>query len=518
MNNKILEKLKKWRDSEARKQGKPSYYVLSNDNLYQVIENSPQGKKKLVELKGWGPKKVEKYGDKVLAILNGGGGKSSNSVQANEDFQSTENEEKNSIISVAEYINFINLTIGQFGNIKVRGEINDLSGVQRGLAFFNLRDTQRDNCVMQCVVYRRDFEYLKHLLEEGAEVIVHGSPSMYAPNGSFKFAVFKMDPVGEGAYKKALEKLKKKLESKGYFASERKKPLPYVIKNIGLITSKNGAAIEDFRKNLENYGFRVYLRNVYVEGAMAEDSVIGAIKFFNRINWDLDALVLIRGGGGWESLKTFNEERLVEAVVESRLPLITGIGHQKDETLVGMASDADYSTPSIVATFLSEERRKVVEALGDTEENMKFKMDIIINRKYDFLLRNNQNLKYQAEKVFYKFEMVRNRFLENISGKIKEIDTRFEFIANFKSRVENILNYKIERSEIDLKNFSTSFDLLNPKKILSRGYSIVYNKKGEVVKSVDNLKEGDQVKAELGNGFLESIIKKIHRKRDKSGI
>ncbi|MDZ7611781.1 MAG: exodeoxyribonuclease VII large subunit [Candidatus Moranbacteria bacterium] len=519
MNNEILQKLKDWRDGEAGKLGKPSYYILSNDNLFKAVQERPQSKEELVKIKGWGEKKAWKYADKVLSIIN------ESQEELSEDASSAKapdgqpldggDREHDNVISVAEYINLINYTVQQFGAIKVKGEINDLSGMGSGLAFFNLRDTQRDNCVMQCVVFRRDFEYLRHLLEEGLEVVVFGSPSLYAPNGSFKFMVSKMEPVGEGAYKKALEKLKRKLQAKGYFEPQRKRPLPYVIQNIGLITSKNGAAIEDFRKNLASYGFNVYLKNVFVEGNMAESSIISAIRFFNKLNMKLDALVLIRGGGGWESLKTFNEEKLVEAVVESRLPVITGVGHQKDETLAGMASDADYSTPSIVATFLSDQRRKAVEELESYGNEIAEKEKRILERKYSFLFNINQNLKSQAEKVFYQFENLKSRFLDNLSGRLQGVERGFLELENFKSQAKRNVLLNLEKKERELERLSKTIDFLNPKNILSKGYSIAYNEKGGIIRGAEDIEVGSVMKVETSQAKISSKVIGKRRKKEK---
>ncbi len=517
-----MQKLRDWRDKEAARIGRPPYYVLSNGDLYQVVQNNPLKKEDLKDLPGWGDRKIAKYGDKVLKIMQKQekGYQKSKAVNSEKNFIETNNSgevldknEKNNVISVSEYVNLINFTVSQFGVIKVKGEISDLSGAQRGLAFFDLKDTQKDNCVMQCVVFRRNFEYLKHMLEEGMEVVVYGKPSMYEPNGSFRFVVDKMEPVGEGAYRKAMEKLKKKLQEKGYFSLERKRFVPDEIRNIGLITSKNGAAIDDFRKNLEEFGFQVFLKNVFVEGASAEASVINAIKFFNRLNFELDVLVLIRGGGSWESLRAFNEEKVVEAVAESRLPVITGVGHQKDETLAGMASDVDCSTPSMVASFLSEKRRNVLDKALELKKNLLERQENLLENKYDDLLKINRELTTKIENIFYRMDILKNNFKEKLSAKLAEEEKQSEKLKSFAKNLSDLLENQIERKEIFLNNFSKSLQFLNPKKILSRGYSIVYDEGGRIIKETQDAIKEQKIKIEVSDGFFDSLVKKIYRKK-----
>jgi exodeoxyribonuclease VII large subunit len=350
------------------------------------------------------------------------------------------------------------------------------------------------------------------MLEEGMEVVVYGKPSMYEPNGSFRFVVDKIEPVGEGAYKKALERLRKKLQEKGYFSPERKSIVPDEIRNIGLITSKNGAAIDDFRKNLEEFGFQVFLKNVFVEGASAEASIIEAIKLFNRLNFKLDVLVLIRGGGSWESLRAFNEEKVVEAVVESRLPIITGIGHQKDETLTGMASDVDCSTPSMVASFLSEKRRNILNKIMELKEALLRKKEDSLKNKHNDLLKINRELTAKVENIFYKMDILKNNFKEKLSSRLLEMENRIDKINIFKKAFSDLIKSQIERKETFVDNFSKSLQLLNPKKILARGYSIVYNKKGEIIRKTEDIAKEQEIKTEVSDGFFDSVIKKIYKK------
>lgn len=502
MEYQKLEKLKKWRDKLAQRAGKPSYYILTNKNLEDALNLNPQNPQELENLNGWGPRKIEKYGQEVLQIIN---------FQENEEeFQ--ENIEKNNqeeaVLSVAQYINFINLTVQQFNEIKVTGEINDLSGINRGLAFFDLKDSKDQESTMQCVVFRNNFQYLEHLLGDGNEVVVYGLPSIYPKNGNFKFVVNKIEPVGKGLYRKALEKLKKKLLTKGYFSENRKRALPRVIKKIGLITSSNGAAIHDFKRNLADFGFEIYLKNVYVEGDQAERSIVGAIGFFNRRAKNLDILVIIRGGGSWESLKAFNSEKVVEAIVGSKFPVATGIGHENDETFAGLSADFNCSTPSIVATYLSQTREEILRNCLDLSSELQSVEEVFLDSYKNKISNFLNRLNYQTENFFSFFNNLERKILNLLNEKIFIINSLIQKNDNWAKGLVNKTDSILRDRENVLSFFKTKIDFINPENILKKGYAIIFSEKGEIISSIKKLKQTDKIKIKFVDGFLKLKIKK----------
>ena len=501
MKYEKLSELKNWRDELAQRSGKPSYYILTNKNLEDALNLNPQNPDELNELSGWGPKKVEKYGRDVLRIING-----DNQIEKIPEESLNSEESQENILSVAQYINFINLTVQQFNEIKVTGEINDLSGVNRGLAFFDLKDSKNQDSTMQCVVFRNNFQYLEHLLEDGNEVIISGLPSIYPKNGNFKFMVNKIEPVGKGLYKKALEKLRKKLLEKGYFSEKRKRELPAIIKKIGLITSNNGAAIYDFKRNLADFGFEIYLKNVYVEGDQAENSIINAIEFFNKRAKNLDALVIIRGGGSWESLKTFNSEKVVEAVIGSKFPVITGIGHENDETFVGMSADFNCSTPSIVATFLSQSREKILNDCLDLNQKIIQTEEKFLNQYENRIFNFLNNLSYKVEKIFSLFNNFERKLRFLLNEKIFQINNLVQkgdtLARQLIAKTDNCLQIR----ENSVSFFETKIDFLNPKNILKKGFGIIYSQSGKVLDSIKKIKRGDRIKIQLEDGKLKAKI------------
>ena len=508
----IIQKLKEWRDDLAFKAGKPAYYILTNKNLEDALKLNPENPGELEKLSGWGPKKVEKYGAEVLNIINQEPGNSNQESDKNnfELNSKQEQEESNrAILSVAQYVNFINVALQQYGEIKVTGEINDLGGTDRGLAFFDLKDKDDHESTMQCVVYRNNFNYLSHLLKDGLEVVVYGLPSIYSKNGNFKFAVTRIEPVGEGSYKKALEILKQKLIQKGYFSEERKRPLPAVIKKIGLITSGSGAAIQDFKRNLSDFGFEVFLKNVYVEGDQAESSIIEAINFFNKQSDQVDILAVIRGGGSWESLKAYNSEKVVEAIVASKIPVITGVGHESDETFAGLSSDYDCSTPSIVATFLSRTREDLLRECQNNSENLIDATQDYLETQNSLILNQLRILSSGAERVFNQFNQKSQAFLNLMSEKIFQVDGILQSLNIFKQKLSFRVENNLKIQEDFLVNSKNKIDILNPQNILEKGYSIIYSQSGKILDSVKKTKIGDKIKVQLKDGEISVGVDKI---------
>lgn len=505
MEYQKLEKLKQWRDELAQRSGKPSYYILTNKNLEDALKLNPENPQELKELSGWGPRKIEKYGQEVLQIIED----DENFEKAEQSEQEiTENNQEEAVLSVAQYINFINLTVQQFNEIKVTGEINDLSGTNRGLAFFDLKDSKDQESTMQCVVFRNNFQYLEHLLEDGNEVVIYGLPSIYPKNGNFKFVVNKIEPVGKGLYRKALEKLRKKLLTKGYFSEERKRILPKVIRRIGLITSGNGAAIHDFQKNLADFGFQVYLKNVYVEGDQAEGSIVEAVDFFNKQSANLDILVMIRGGGSWESLKAFNSEKVVEAIVGSKFPVVTGIGHENDETFAGLSADFNCSTPSVVATYLSRTREDILRNCLDLNSELQTVEERFLESYRSKISNFLNRLSYQTEKFFDYFNNLERKTLNLLNEKMFIINSLMQknnaWARDLVNKVGNIL----ENRKNTLSFLKTKIDFINPENILKKGYAIIFSEKGEVISSIKKLKQTDRIKIKFIDGFFKLKIKK----------
>ncbi len=316
MQADLIQKLKQKRKDIATREGKELFMILSNATIDEMAESLPKNKQELLAVKGWGEKKLEKYGDEFLKVLHGE--EILFSEGANEQpslFQTRRISLKNplkekqvsavaqkqipeetavseqGIVSVSEFLGNINITLATLGLVKIKGEIADVS-MRTSYAFFEIKDSIggfQSEASLGCFVGWRSFEEVNHLLQNGMEVIISGYPKIYPKNGSFRLEVTNIEPVGEGALQKAFEALKLKLEQKGYFDQARKRPMPPFIRKIGLITSMSGAALVDFQKNLGSYGFFVQYLDVRVEGDSAEENIVQAIRSFSEQKENVDS-------------------------------------------------------------------------------------------------------------------------------------------------------------------------------------------------------------------------------------
>jgi exodeoxyribonuclease VII large subunit len=268
------------------------------------------------------------------------------------------------VFTVAEYIEILN-TFFKAQAVKITGEICELKRAASGHVYFTIKDKTNAG-VLDCIIWARNYQLCGIALEVGMELILSGHANVYAPSGRLSFVADTIELVGEGALKKAYDELRRKLEAEGLFAPERKRALPDYIQRIGVITSMKGAVIHDFENNLGKFGFVVNVIDSRVEGQQAVQPILAAVEAMRE--QDIEALVIIRGGGSLESLQAFNNEMLVRAIVDFPVPVIAGIGHDQDVPLMALAADYMTSTPTAAAHLLSrswqEAYAKVREFVG----------------------------------------------------------------------------------------------------------------------------------------------------------
>src|SRR3989344_4190175 len=271
------------------------------------------------------------------------------------------------IISVSQYLDKLNSTL-KTEKAKIIGEVSELKMYEgKSYLFFSLRD-KKDQSVINCIMWKRDFAISGVELESGLEIIVSATPEVYKPNGRLTFKVESVELVGEGALQIAYEKLKKKLELEGLFAESRKRELPEYPHRIGVITSKSGAVINDFLTNIGKFGFEILFVDSKVEGQDAIRDLLSAVETLK--NKDLDVLIMMRGGGSLESFMAFNNETLVRAVASFPAPVLTRIEHDKYAPLVSLVSDRNVSTPTAVANLLNQSWNDTLSRVRLSEEQI----------------------------------------------------------------------------------------------------------------------------------------------------
>lgn len=409
-------------------------------------------------------------------------------------------------LSVSDYIDFLNRGLQRF-NAKIIGEVSEIKIASSGHVYFSLRDKNK-NAIIKCVIWKSQYRLYGVNLKDGLEIIVNGTPAIYPSWGSLSLKIESIELVGEGNLKKAYEELKKKLQKEGIFDESRKREIPEFPQKIGIITSTHGAVIHDFINNLGKFGFKIKIKNSKVEGQEALVELISSIRFFK--DYDIDLLVIIRGGGSFQSLAAFDNETLVREIVNFPVPVIAGIGHHQDITLSSLAADAAESTPTAVANLLNRSWERALNTL----QNSTLK---IIQGMDKQLLTTHKNIDSKLygiirgyTKTVAKYQEIENLVLINFSKiehsfiKLKDIFDKsiFNIFSKFQYTLEGI-NKKIDFQEQQVKSN-------NPKRQLKLGYSIL-RKSNTIIKSINGVKIGDSFSAELSDGEIHASVNKIKK-------
>ncbi len=385
------------------------------------------------------------------------------------------------VFSVGEFLDFINELLGA-REYMVQGEVVGARPHPTGI-YFSLKDAEGGG-LMDCYMSPYAYRGLGIIIEDGMQIKVGGGPSIYKPKGRFSFRVETLEPVGEGSLKKAYEALKRKLSEEGVF--ERKRELPECIQRVGLITSKTGAVIDDFRKNLARLGMMVYHRDVRVEGSLAAAQVEAACKAFDRGSEAIDVLVIIRGGGSMEDLQAFNTETVVRAVFGSRIPTIVSIGHDRDVPLAQMAADASASTPTATAVLINTS--------WDCLRQVPTRAEVLVRAMERSLAEQRGSIDIAWHRL--------DGFLSRVMGAGLRIH---EKISSALQRV----GQSIQRAGALIDAAERQLTAVSPERQLHLGYSIVTDASGAVIRSVAQVHSGQSVTTRLGAGAFVSDVKEV---------
>lgn len=390
---------------------------------------------------------------------------------------------KNNIFTVSEYIEFINNILLNC-EAKIEGEIDQIKKSSKGHVYFSLKD--KDGSILDCVIWNYYYRICGIDLEEGMNVIITGIPSIYAPSGRISFKTSLIELVGEGALKKQYEQLKKKLEKEGVF--DRQLELKKYPRVIGIITSKHGAVIHDFLNNLGKHNFKVEFIDSRVEGSEAIEDLILSIKTFKKRT--IDCLIVMRGGGSKNSFDVFNNEAVIQEIINFPCPVISGLGHHEDEPLFALASDYSVSTPTAATHLLNLSWNGLIYELKKHEQN--------IFDKYNNLL----NI------INYKIENVSKNLiiLEN------EIKNKKLFIDNLKNHLINDFGLRLKETKEKINYIEKQIIYCDPKKQLKLGYSIL-RKNNKIIKSIQEIEKEDLIDLEVLDGIIKSKVYDKKRKQ-----
>ncbi|MDO5579706.1 MAG: exodeoxyribonuclease VII large subunit [Planctomycetia bacterium] len=377
-----------------------------------------------------------------------------------------------------------------FKDVFVVGEISNFSRPKSGHCYFTLKDADAQ---LSAVIWKSSMIKMKFQMKDGLEVLCRGRIEIYPPQGKYQLIVSSVEPKGIGGLELAFKQLKEKLAAEGLFQPERKKAIPEKLRSIALITSGTGAAVRDFLNIFHHRSRRteILLVPVQVQGEGSAEEVASAIEKINRIPIANrpDAVALIRGGGSAEDLWTFNEERVVRAVAASAIPIITGIGHEVDISLVDLAADLHALTPSDAAARLAPEDRGFDKQLDLLQQR--------IHRAMDRMIENgDRNLKrLKSISVFQNPEI----FL---------IDRRVDACRTIREFLQRSLDHFIEIKEKEIKSIAVRLNALSPLSVLGRGYSLTQKEDGTIIRNSDQVSVGEMISTKLSKGTICSRVEK----------
>lgn len=403
---------------------------------------------------------------------------------------------------------FINIPL--FRKIYLKGEISNYKGANRaGHIYFTLKDEESS---ISAVIFKYDTFHIKEEFKNGDEVLVCGEISTYKTNGTYQVIIHEMSLYGIGNYLINREKLKKKLLEAGYFNEDHKLKNPNFPMNIAVITGENSAAIRDFRFNLYrrwpigNYKFYTCL----VQGEQAPKSIIEALT--KAANDNPDVILLGRGGGASDDLTAFDNEELVKFIYNLKIPLISAIGHEINSTFTDYVSDKHASTPTGACEMAVPNYEEVLTDLNQLKENILTKVETKIK---DLELKIN---KLQSLKVFKDINTIYDLKLNSIeklslsinSSLNQKLDNKLNYLVTSKQSLDYLINKKIISIENKLSIYERTIELSNPHNILSKGYSIIYNKDNKVVNNENDVNIDEDIKILLNEGNITATVKEIN--------
>ncbi len=410
---------------------------------------------------------------------------------------------KEKVFSVEEYLELVNELLAPL-KVSVEGEITDLKILPQWV-FFSLKDIESGS-VLRCGLHAGAYRRLGVNVEEGMSVKVFGYSKISPRTGNFGFWVSKIEPVGEGALKKAYELLVKKLESEGLF--KRKRELPKFISHIGVVSSKNGVVVQDLMQNLKPLGIKIDFIHSGVEGADSANEILRAIEHFSKMKDTPQVLVLIRGGGSLESLQGFNNEAVVRAIFATPMPVLVGIGHDVDAPIATMVADWSASTPTAVAHVINDSWDPITK---DVPEYVNVITTKFVQRVREIEHRSELVLKSMHHAVSYlleRFKVYENVLLlarKRISNKIEDIKEKSDVILE---KIIFGMNSSLHTLARRVSDYNRILVLSDPRQVLKRGYSIVYSENGKLVRTTEEVNVGDTLKTQLSDGTIESVVNK----------
>ncbi|SCG83314.1 exodeoxyribonuclease VII large subunit [Proteiniborus sp. DW1] len=393
------------------------------------------------------------------------------------------------VSEITQYIKRILMGDPLLYDVGVEGEISNFKLHYNGNMYFTLKD---DKSKIRCVLFNNNIDDSISILEDGMHVIVNGYISLYERDGSYQLYVRNIKRKGIGELFEAFEKLKRKLEAEGLFDTRNKKTINFIPKKIGVATSSTGAAIKDIISVVKRRMpcTEIIIYPILVQGEQAPTDICRAVKYFNT-RADIDLIIIGRGGGSIEELWAFNDERVARAIYDSRLPIISAVGHETDFTIADFVADLRAPTPSAAGEI-------AVPQIDDLNYRLSSNLIALINIF-------NQSIRMKKNKLVHTYDKL---LLNSPSNVLNNNRQRLDILLRDLIKAMNQSNSE-NKNKLNL--FGNKLDSLSPLAVLKRGYSIATDKNRKVVKSIEQTYINDVLNLTLSDGSLEVRVTKNQR-------
>jgi exodeoxyribonuclease VII large subunit len=424
----------------------------------------------------------------------------------------------------------------EYSDAWVEGEISNFRAQSSGHLYFTLKD---GNAQIKAVMFSSKARLLRFRPADGMQVVVRGRVTVYEERGDLQIAAEYLEPKGAGGLQVAFEQLKAKLEAEGLFAAERKKAIPPLPARIGIVTSPQAAALRDILNILQrrHHTANAVIYPAQVQGDSAASEVAAAVRYFNEVRDDasrsVEVIIVGRGGGSAEDLAAFNDEGLARTVAASEIPVISAVGHETDFTIMDFVADLRAPTPSAAAELVIRSRLEIEnQAEGVTERLvramerrllearhalMERAQDGAFARMMDLIRQRQQkadDLTFRLERAQRQtLEQVRRR-LETVAAAVRHYDLR-RVLAGIRGELEAVgaamagaMRNQLLQNKVRIERMGRALEALSPLAILDRGYALVFDGAGQLVKDARLVKPGDEISARVAHGEIRATVNK----------
>lgn len=383
------------------------------------------------------------------------------------------------------YISFRLKEDAKLHNIFLRGEISNFKNA--GHFYFTIKDNES---LVKAVMFRSYASSLGFVPENGMNIIALGSVSVFERDGVYQLYVTDMQPDGVGKQHIMFEKLKAELQKEGLFDESHKLPLPDYPNKIGVVTSEKGAAVRDIINIIERR-YPICELCIYDSLVQGTDAPVSLCNGLKKAQSDgCDVIILGRGGGAYEDLQAFNDRQLAYCIYNAEVPVVSAVGHETDFTIADFVADMRAPTPSAAAELVVPSSEMLLKRISLTEDRLRSSFEMLLNRR-------EERITYLLSRLYLVSPQA--MLDKNISNHIK-----------LENRMENAFREIIEKSQRNLLSNISKLDALNPLKVLTRGYSVVYSD-DKIITSVENLSSGDKIKIQFSDGIANAEISETEK-------